>query len=205
MRETIPTIILASGSPRRAEMLRALGLLFDIEPAAVDERHHRGEAPVDYARRVAADKAVANAAHHPDAFIIGADTVVVVESHVLGKPKDTGDARRMLRLLRDRTHEVITAVALRSGGRTEIEHCATKVTFRPMTASEVDWYVDTGEPMDKAGAYGIQGAASLFIDRIEGSWANVVGMPIHVMPALFQRFGVEFMRLIAHGDGVPDR
>ena len=179
-------LILASASPRRAELLSAAGFTFDVAPADVDEVPQDGEAPDLYTRRVALDKARHVFATHggSEAAILAADTEVIHEGQVLGKPVDPADAARMLRLLSGRTHEVLTAVVLIAG---KLEHSVverTLVRFTILTDSEIDWYVASGEPMGKAGGYGIQGRGARFIDRIEGAWSTVVGLPVHVVHRL---------------------
>ena len=172
-------IVLASASPRRAELLRAAGIEFEVLPAHVDETARDGEAADAYVRRIADAKARAVGGRVTDRLILGADTTVVVDDMMLAKPVDDDDAKRMLRMLSGRSHEVLTAVSVgRPGGPlvTEIER--TQVEFAPMTEFEIGWYVDTGEPRDKAGAYAIQGYASRFVTRIDGSYSNVVGLPI---------------------------
>lgn len=179
-------IVLASASPRRAELLRAAGIEFEVMPAHIDETAHAAESPEAYVRRVADSKARAIAGRVNDRIILAADTTVVIDDQMLAKPEDDEDAKRMLRMLSGRTHEVLTAVAvcrgpegsapLRTGRLIEIER--TQVEFAPLTEFEIDWYVATGEPRDKAGAYAIQGYASRFITRIDGSYSNVVGLPI---------------------------
>jgi septum formation protein len=173
------SLILASASPRRRELLDAAGLAHFVDPVDVDERIAPGETPEAYAGRVARDKAQAGAHRHPAAHVLGADTIVVVDTAILGKPKDDGDAQRMLRLLSGRAHDVLTAVALAIPGRelaTRIER--TRVWFAALSDQDIEWYLSTGEHRDKAGAYAIQGRASRFIPRIEGSYANVVGLPV---------------------------
>ncbi|HTI42202.1 MAG TPA: Maf family protein [Vicinamibacterales bacterium] len=179
-------IVLASASPRRAELLRAAGIEFEVMPAHIDETAHAAESPEAYVRRVADSKARAIAGRVNDRIILAADTTVVIDDQMLAKPEDDEDAKRMLRMLSGRTHEVLTAVAvcrgpegsapLRTGRLIEIER--TQVEFAPLTEFEIDWYVATGEPRDKAGAYAIQGYASRFITRIDGSYSNVVGLPM---------------------------
>lgn len=181
-------LILASASPRRAELLRAAGIPFDVVPADVDETIRAGERPQQYVTRVARDKARAISAEHPKQFVLGADTTVVVDGHILAKPTDADDARRMLRMLSGRWHEVLTAVAFARGGAVVISQVAsTRVEFTSMRADEVDWYVTTGEPMDKAGAYAIQGLASRFVTAIEGSYSNVVGLPVSLVYGILER------------------
>jgi septum formation protein len=173
-------LILASASPRRAELLTAAGFAFDIMPADVDETPMRGEDPMQYALRVARDKANRIQAYCRESgtVVLSADTVVVANGEILGKPRDSEDARRMLRLLSGGAHDVHTAVVVRRGGTERSEVVTTRVWFRSLDESEITWYVDSGEPEGKAGAYGIQGRAARFIERIEGSWANVVGLPV---------------------------
>ncbi|MGA1368720.1 MAG: Maf family protein [Blastocatellia bacterium] len=173
-------LVLASGSPRRAELLRAAGIDFTVEVADVDETPHEGEAPAAYVARLALAKAAVVAQRRgPGHRVLGADTTVVIQNQIIAKPVDAEDARRMLQQLSGQWHEVLTGIALVEDDeeRTEVE--TTRVEFAPLTPAEIDWYVATGEPMDKAGAYGIQGYASRFIERIEGSYANVVGLPVH--------------------------
>jgi septum formation protein len=172
-------IVLASASPRRAELLRAAGIDFDVLPAHVDESILPGEGARDYVSRLAEAKARAVHAHDSRRIVLAADTVVVVDSQILGKPVDEADARRMLKALSARPHEVLTAVSIFHPGEivdTRIE--ATIVEFAPLSDADIDWYVLSGEPMDKAGAYAVQGLASRFVTRIEGSYSNVVGLPI---------------------------
>ena len=174
-------LILASQSPRRAELLAAAGFAFDIDPAHVDESPREGEAPAAYAQRIARDKAAAVAARHPARIVLAADTIVVLDGAIFGKPANRADAARMLHALAGREHEVLTAVAV-ARDETIAEHLeSTRVTFAPITAAEIDWYVASGEADDKAGAYAIQGLAARFIPAIEGSYSNVVGLPVAVV------------------------
>jgi septum formation protein len=176
---TLPSpIVLASASPRRAELLRAAGFSFDVLPAHVDERVHDAELPAAYVRRVAIDKARAIYQRRPGHIVLAADTTVVVDRHILAKPEDDGDARRMLRLLSGRSHDVLTGVAVASHIGIDAAVATTTVQFAPLSDEEIAWYISTGEPADKAGAYGIQGLASRFVTRIEGSYSNVVGLPV---------------------------
>ena len=170
-------LILASQSPRRAEILRQAGIPFVVRAVPVDEDLLPGETPDAYVRRLAEAKAhaVKSAA---DEIVLGADTTVVVDQEILAKPADAIDARRMLTLLSGRRHEVLTGICLRRGEEMICDHAITAVWFARMTEQEIDDYVASGEPMDKAGAYGVQGAASKFIPRIEGCYFNVVGLPI---------------------------
>jgi septum formation protein len=170
-------LVLASQSPRRAEILRQAGIPFTTRIAPVDETPLPREKPEDYVRRLAEEKALAVEAA-PEETVLGADTTVVVGGEMLGKPMDAADARRMLEALAGRRHEVLTGICLRRG-TARIRDCAvTQVWFGPMTPREIEDYVASGEPMDKAGAYAIQGLASKFIERIDGCYFNVVGLPV---------------------------
>lgn len=177
-------LILASASPRRAEILRNAGIAFEVHPAHIDESRRPGEAPSDYVRRLALEKARAvadaNRAQGREAVILGADTIVVAGGEIFGKPASVEDARRMLHRLQGTTHEVRTGIALirSKDGAESVAEEATRVTFASMSASEIDEYVATAEPMDKAGAYAIQGLAGRYITRIEGDYFNVVGLPL---------------------------
>jgi septum formation protein len=182
-------LILASASPRRAELLTAAGFDFQVVPADVDETPWPGEAPRIYALRVARAKANEIAARlTSDDVVLAADTVVVVDDRLMGKPVDAGDAASMLRALSGRVHEVHTAVVL--GGAIDREDVVTTtVRFNALTDAEIEWYVATGEAEGKAGAYGIQGRAARFIEGIEGSWSNVVGLPIATVYRLLSEAG----------------
>jgi septum formation protein len=171
-------LILASASPRRAELLRNAAIPFRVQPAHVPEEAAANEKPADYARRLARDKARAVFASHPDSAVLGADTVVVVDQHLLEKPNGKTDATRMLRLLSGRTHQVITGVCLLASDFKQTEAEITQVVFSPLSEEEIADYVASGEPMDKAGAYAIQGIASRWVERIEGCYFNVVGLPV---------------------------
>jgi len=173
-------LILASQSPRRREILRQAGIPFVVKPADVDESVLPGETVDDYVRRVAQQKATAVEAADGD-VVLGADTVVVVGGEMMGKPRDRADAARMLERLAGREHEVITGICLRRGEELLYDRAVTRVWFTPLTRSEIEQYVASGEPMDKAGAYAIQGLAAKFIERIEGSYTNVVGLPIELL------------------------
>jgi septum formation protein len=183
-------LVLASGSPRRRELLALLGLAFDVVPADVDESARPDELPIDLVRRLALDKVEAVAAIEANAgaevIVLAADTIVEVAGEIpgeipgeiLGKPADAGDARRMLRRLSARTHRVHTGVAVRRHDATLSEVVTTEVTMIAMSDAAIEWYLATGEPMDKAGAYAIQELASLFVTAIEGNHSNVVGLPV---------------------------
>jgi septum formation protein len=181
------TLILASASPRRAELLSSAGFVFDVAPADVDETPAPDEAPEPYALRVARDKAATGARRDPDNTVLAADTVVAVGGQILGKPADLADAERMLRLLSGVIHQVHTAVVVRRGADERSDVVTTRVRFVPLTASEIAWYVASGESAGKAGAYAIQGRGARFIDWIEGSWSNVVGLPIATVHRLLER------------------
>ena len=170
-------LVLASQSPRRAEILRQAGIPFIVRVAPVDETPLAGERPEEYVERLAEAKARAVAAA-ADEIVLGADTTVVVDHEMLGKPADAADARRMLAMLSGRSHQVMTGICLQRGERRIRDHAVTEVWFAPMSARDIDHYVSSGEPMDKAGAYAVQGAASKFIPRIEGCYFNVVGLPV---------------------------
>jgi len=175
-------LILASSSPRRKELLDAVGWPYTVIVAGVDESLLPNEAPADYVQRLAHAKAKAVAERVQTGLVLGADTTVVVENEILGQPEDDEDARRMLRLLNGKWHEVLTGVAaVRIDGETCVDYETTRVRFAEMTAREIDWYVATGEARGKAGAYGIQGAAGLFIEEIEGDYFNIVGLPIRLV------------------------
>jgi len=179
--------ILASASPRRADLLRAAGFDFDVVPAGVDERQHPNESPELYVRRLAADKTAAVATRMDGAggcLVLGADTAVVVDGEVLGKPAGDAEAAAMLGRLAGRRHAVLTGVSLRSGGAEVGQVETTEVWFSPMTPTDISDYVASGEGRDKAGGYAIQGRASRFIPRIQGSYTNVVGLPIATVEAL---------------------
>lgn len=173
-------LVLASASPRRAELLRSAGFTFDILTADVEESPAAGEEPAAYTLRVARDKAhhVARQLDSPDVAVIGADTEVVSDGRILGKPRDDAHAVEMLRALSGTVHEVLTAVVVTKGGREISNVVSTRVRFVGLSEEEIQWYVQSGEPSGKAGAYAIQGLGARFIDRIEGSWANVVGLPV---------------------------
>ena len=173
-------LVLASASPRRAEILRTVAWPYEGLAANVDETREPDERPEDYVKRLALMKAEAVASRRLSQLVLGADTVVVVEESVLGKPRDRDDARRMLRMLRGRWHEVLTGVALvRAGSVGRCVACErTRVRFAAMSESEIEWYAMSDEPLDKAGAYAVQGRGALFIEAIEGNYWNVVGLPI---------------------------
>jgi septum formation protein len=171
-------LVLASASPRRQELLRNAGIAFEVQAADIPEDPLPGECAKDCAERLAREKALAVARQRPHDVVLGADTVVVVDGQLLGKPSDAADAARMLRLLSGREHQVITGVCLVVSGQWSVASQATSVTMSEITEKEIADYVASGEPMDKAGAYAIQGIASRWILRIDGDYSNVVGLPV---------------------------
>ena len=181
-------LVLASRSPRRADLLTSAGYDFEVAPADIDERLLDGETPAAHVRRLAREKAARVARDHPGAIVLGADTVVVLDAVMLGKPADDADAASMLGRLSGRTHDVLTGVALHTRNAQRCDVDSTRVTFRELTAAEVAWYVGSGEPGGKAGAYAIQGRAARFVTRIEGSYTNVVGLPIALVDHLLREF-----------------
>jgi len=186
-------LVLASASPRRNDLLGRLGLAFDVVAPDVDETPGLGEDPVVYVERVARAKATAVAG--AGAVVLAADTTVVLDGIILGKPADGTDAARMLSALAGRTHDVLTGVAVRrADGHVESTVVRTAVTMTAMSEAEIAWYVGTGEPLDKAGAYALQGSGAVFVERIEGSASNVVGLPLATVAELLRRAGVEFTR-----------
>ena len=188
---TPPRVVLASASPRRRELLRLIGIEHEVRPADVDESLQEGEAPSVHAERLARAKASAQS-FDEGTLVIGSDTIVVIDDAVLGKPRDREHAMQMLRTLSGRTHTVYTAVAVRRGDRlaSGVEHVV--VTFRPLTEAAIASYVATGEPMDKAGAYGIQGFGATIVERIDGDYFAVMGLALGRMVELMARVGVTY-------------
>ena len=185
-------VILASASPRRRQLLAAAAVAFEVIESRVPEQHTPGEPPRDYALRMARDKARAVSSRFPDAIVVGADTIVVCDAQILEKPADATDARRMLAMLSARTHTVVTAFALaRAGNILESSPVESRVTFRKLSNTEIDAYIATDEPFDKAGAYGIQGVGGGFIAHVEGSRDNVMGLPTDHVVAALARHGVK--------------
>ncbi|HKR02327.1 MAG TPA: Maf family protein [Pyrinomonadaceae bacterium] len=178
-------LLLASGSPRRAEILRAVGWEFEALAADIDETLAPGESAEVAVERLALGKAEEAARRQPSPLVLGADTIVLVETEILGKPRDDEDARRMLRLLSGRWHDVLTGVALLRAGndglRRAVGHERTSVRFGHLSEAEIDWYVESKEPADKAGAYAIQGRAALFIEEVRGDYLNIVGLPVRLV------------------------
>lgn len=186
-------LLLASSSPRRADLLRAAGFAFDIAPVYLDECSRSMETPDAYVSRLAEAKVAACPV--ADAVVLGADTAVVIDGRILGKPADNAEAERMLRLLSGRTHEVLTGICLRLSDRSLVHVEASQVRMATLSDAEIAWYVGTGEPTDKAGAYGVQGLASRFIEGIEGSYSNVVGLPIASVWSLLKVLGCDILTL----------
>ncbi|HKX84093.1 MAG TPA: Maf family protein [Pyrinomonadaceae bacterium] len=177
----LPKLILASGSPRRSEIMNSVGWEFVKSVPDIDESERPGEPPEEYVRRLAKEKAEAVAARHPGEIILAADTTVVINDSIVGKPTDLADARRMIEMLSGNWHEVLTGVAVASNGETQVEMQRTRVKFAEMTDEEIDFLVEKGDPLDKAGAYAVQAQAALFIEGIEGDYWNVVGLPISLV------------------------
>ena len=187
----LPKLLLASSSPRRSQILQMIGWPFELGPIEVDESLRDGESAREYVARLADAKARASAAVHEHRPVLAADTTVVVDEHILAKPIDVEDGKRMLRLLQGRWHQVLTAIALLSGTTTEVDVEMTEVRFAPMSEAEINWYVSTGEPMDKAGAYAIQGKGSRFIEGIKGDYFNVMGLPVHMLYELIKSQAID--------------
>jgi septum formation protein len=201
----LTAIILASASPRRAELLRGLGLNFHIKPSRMAEEHFPGESPEVLVTRLALAKAREVAAGVTAGLVIGADTAVVCAGCLLGKPHSREEAYTMLSFLSGRGHEVVTGVALveAAGGRYLAAHECTRVFFKKLTEAEIRGYLRTGEPMDKAGAYGIQGLGGLLVERIEGCYFNVVGLPLARLAEMLKEFGVNLLVEKGRSTGIP--
>jgi septum formation protein len=188
----VPDIILASRSPRRAELLERLGLEFEIVPAEIDESYVDHEMPADHCERLAREKAVSVAYKRKDALVLGSDTIVLLGRNVMGKPRSKKDAVDMLLQLSGRTHEVYTGVAVAYEGRIESTLERVQVRFRNLDRELCEGYVATGEPLDKAGAYGIQGYGSALVERIDGDYFAVMGLPVVRTLELFRRHGFHY-------------
>lgn len=187
----LPKLILASGSPRRAEILTSVGWEFTKDSADIDETEFENELPEDYVQRLAREKAEAVAQRHENAIVLGADTTVVIDNQIIGKPVDLDDAKRMLKLLSGNWHEVLTGVALAKITNYELRITnvgiqRTRVKFASMSEKEIDFLAENGEPLDKAGAYAVQAQAALFIEGIEGDYWNVVGLPVNLVYRLIE-------------------
>ncbi|GAB1344734.1 Maf family protein [Gemmatimonas sp.] len=185
-------VILASQSPRRRELLAQIGITHDVRPADIDETVWPGEEPVPHSERLAREKAHTLALLHPEAVVIGSDTIVVIEGAILGKPVSRDDAIAMLERLSGREHTVYTSVAVAHEGRTLSGVEAVQVYFRSLTRAQIEAYVDTGEPMDKAGAYGIQGFGATLVERICGDYFAVMGLPLGRLVALLRELGYAY-------------
>jgi len=196
MSETEPRIILASASPRRAQLLRQIGVDFELAPGQIQERPHPDEAPPDYITRIARAKVIAIARKRDSGLVIGADTVVVLDGRMLCKPEDENAARNMLRQLSGRWHAVMTGVALYDAAtRQEVaDFDKTLVKFAQLNDREIEWYLKTGEPMDKAGAYGIQGFGGVLVEEIAGNYYNVVGLPLPLVYRLARGLGYSLLK-----------
>ena len=188
--------ILASSSPRRRELLASIGVAFDVIPSHVPEEHQAGEAPEEYVARLSREKAHVIATQHPSRWVIAADTTVLLGDQLLEKPVDERDAVRMLSLITGRTHVVYTGVTLQNAERNyrETRVAESEVRMLPLAPDDVEWYVRTGEPMDKAGAYAVQGIGAMFIDSIHGSYTNVVGLPLAMLFQMLRKAGIDPLR-----------
>lgn len=183
-------LVLASGSPRRKMLLERLGIPLEVDPADLDERTLESEVATDYVTRLAEAKSRAVARRHPESWVIAADTTVVVGEAIFGKPGDVAEAEAMLSRLSGCAHRVLTGVALTHGEKTETKRVETRVQFRALSEAEIRWYARTGEGLDKAGAYAIQGIASAFVEEIHGSHSNVIGLPLSQTVELLARAGL---------------
>jgi len=188
-------LVLASASPRRAALLREAGWAFEVAPVDLDETLRPGETAQAYVERLAQAKAAAAASKDPEAVVLGADTTVVVQGQVLGKPLDNADAARMLRLLSGRTHDVLTGICLRKGLRSLVHVESSRVRIAALSDAEIEWYIGTGEPFDKAGGYAVQGLASRFIEAVDGSYSNVVGLPVASVNSLLKQLGCDILKI----------
>jgi nucleoside triphosphate pyrophosphatase len=187
-----PRVILASASPRRRELLALVGIPHEVIPADIDESYRDGEEAAEHAERLAREKAATIAARHPDAIVIAADTIVLIDGLVLGKPRDEADAERMLGMLGGQTHVVLTAVAVAHGGAMRSGVESVRVTFRELSRARIRAYIATREPMDKAGAYGIQGYGATLVERIDGDYFAVMGLALARMIDLLAALGARY-------------
>ena len=203
MAERVGSVILASSSPRRRDLLGQLGLVFVVSPSDIDESELPGEDPVAYVRRLAADKAEA-ASSGPDDVVIAADTTVDVDGTILAKPEDEADARRMLQMLSGRAHRVHTGVAVRYRGSVIADVATTMVKIAPITSHTLDWYIATGEPFGKAGAYAIQGEGAGLVEGVQGSTSNVIGLPLALLDALFTQHGLSLPEMVENSKQTAD-
>jgi septum formation protein len=185
-------VVLASQSPRRRELLTLVGIAHEVRPADIDESYFAGEQPGAHAERLAREKVATVSRDTPDALVIGSDTIVVVDGDVLGKPRDEAHAFQMLTRLSGRSHTVITAIAVEWRGEIRSAIVEVGVTFHPLTAVEIDAYIATREPMDKAGAYGIQGFGATIVERVDGDYFAVMGLPLQKLVRLMAELGVVY-------------
>ena len=187
------SLILASASPRRRELLQQVGIPFLVIPSNAVEDVLPNETPADYALRVAEAKAREVATKHTGSVVLGADTIVTIDRQILGKPRDNADGQRMLHLLSGRNHQVMTAFVVidRTGQTSTRQVVTTTVTFKPLSAQQIQEYLETGEPFDKAGAYAVQGLGAAFVERVEGSYTNVVGLPVEEVRAALRTVGID--------------
>ena len=183
----LPQLVLASGSPRRAEILSSVGWTFTKVIPDIDETERDGESPENYVQRLAEEKAQAVSHQHPDSIILAADTTVVIDEQIIGKPADLDDARRMLTMLSGRWHDVLTGVAVKRDGKIDVGMERTGVKFSEMSNEEIEYLARMGDPLDKAGAYAVQAQAALFIEQIRGDYWNVVGLPISLVYRLLKK------------------
>lgn len=192
MNTTPRKIVLASSSPRRKELFESLNIPFTVDSSSVDEKINTKVNPKTFAKKLALAKVRDVAKRHKNAILIGADTIVAIGHLILGKPKDKDDAKKMLRLLNGRKHLVITGLAIidQLSKKTISKSIVSKVWFKKLTDEQIDEYIETGEPLDKAGGYGIQGRGDAFIVKIEGEWANIVGLPLTLLTKELKKFGV---------------
>lgn len=191
------SLILASSSPRRQELLSQIGVEYRVQVQAVDEAPQFGELPRDYVARLALSKAQVVAAQNPEQVVLGADTVVTLDGRIITKPSNEQDAKAILERLSGRTHEVLTAVALVRGPRFDVETVSTQVTFQILSEELIQRYINTKEPMDKAGAYGIQGFGGVFVTNLAGSYSNVVGLPLAETAHLLSSYQIPFWQRVA--------
>ncbi len=189
----LPKLILASGSPRRAEILTSVGWEFEKRVADIDETEFANEKPDDYVQRLAREKAEKVAENYKNALVLGADTIVVIDNKIIGKPKNLDDAKKMLRMLSGNWHEVLTGIAIvkvsENENETQTNLQKTQVKFAELSDAEIEFLVEKGEPLDKAGAYAVQAQAALFIEEIAGDYWNVVGLPINLVYQAINSFG----------------
>ena len=198
---TSAPFILASASPRRVALLKDLGLTFAVMPSGADETYRPDETPAGHVRRISRAKATAVAADHPDAWVLGADTIVVIDGEILGKPKDREDARRMLHRLSGREHHVFTGFTIVRKSISVLRRGIVRstVVFRPIEEEELQWYVNTNEPYDKAGGYAVQEKGGLFARRIRGSYSNVIGLPVSEVFEVLRKIGAVRFNGVSHG------